>query len=91
MCDSLLKTIRLIEVTIRDWLGGIPYIAASATTVYTAYAAGLAASGMAYHIDPSVALAVFNRAVEFQVSYGAVLLSFLGQCIHLRRMMVVLP
>ena len=33
---------------------------------------------MVYHIDPGVALAVFNRVVEFQVTYGAVLLSILA-------------
>lgn len=60
-------------------LGGIPYIAASATTVYTAYAAGLAATGVVSYMDPGAALAVFDRALEFQVTYGAVMLSFLGQ------------
>ncbi|KAF8350405.1 hypothetical protein F5887DRAFT_939031 [Amanita rubescens] len=58
--------------------GGIPYVAASATTVYTAYAAGLAASGVVSYMDPVAALAVFDRALEFQVTYGAVMLSFLG-------------
>ncbi|KAF8623333.1 hypothetical protein AX15_006410 [Amanita polypyramis BW_CC] len=59
-------------------MGGIPYLAASATTVYVAYEAGLAARGIVHHIDPAVALALLERALDFQVTYGAVLLSFLG-------------
>jgi len=53
--------------------------------VYTAYAAGLAASGVVSYMDPVAALAVFDRALEFQVTYGAVMLSFLGQLIRLLR------
>ncbi|KAK2466648.1 hypothetical protein APHAL10511_000906 [Amanita phalloides] len=58
--------------------GGVPYMAAAATTVYAAYEAGLAARGILYHIDPNVALALLDKALDFQVTYGAVLLSFLG-------------
>jgi hypothetical protein len=58
--------------------GGLPYIAASATTVYLAHQAGLAASGVITHIDPGVAHTILDQALTFQVTYGAVMLSFLG-------------
>ncbi|THU80223.1 hypothetical protein K435DRAFT_768161 [Dendrothele bispora CBS 962.96] len=58
--------------------GGIPYIGASATTVYLAYETGLAASGIPINIDPGVALTVLDQALNVQVTYGAVMLSFLG-------------
>jgi len=59
-------------------LGGLPYIGASATTVYLAHQAQLAASGAAIGIDPGVALTVLDQALNLQVTYGAVMLSFLG-------------
>lgn len=58
--------------------GGIPYIAASGTTVYLAHQAGLAASGLITYIDPGVAHTILDQALSFQVTYGAVMLSFLG-------------
>ncbi|KAF8969609.1 hypothetical protein BDZ97DRAFT_1794244 [Flammula alnicola] len=59
-------------------VGGLPYIAASATTVYLAHQAGLAGSGVAVGMDPGVALTIFDQALNLQVTYGAVMLSFLG-------------
>ncbi|KAG1792206.1 uncharacterized protein HD556DRAFT_1432711 [Suillus plorans] len=58
--------------------GGIPYIASSATTVYLAHQAGLATMGVLTNMDPGVALNILDQALNFQVHYGAVLLSFLG-------------
>jgi len=58
--------------------GGLPYVGASATTAYLAHQAGLAASGVMTHIDPGVALTVLDQALSVQVTYGAVMLSFLG-------------
>ncbi|KAI6037914.1 hypothetical protein EDC04DRAFT_2570570 [Pisolithus marmoratus] len=58
--------------------GGLPYIASAGTTVYLARQAGLAAMGLATNLDPGVALTVLDQALNFQVHYGAVLLSFLG-------------
>jgi hypothetical protein len=58
--------------------GGLPYIGASATTVYLANQAGQAASGVVTNIDPGVALTILDQALNVQVTYGAVLLSFLG-------------
>ncbi|KAI6020885.1 hypothetical protein PISMIDRAFT_679520 [Pisolithus microcarpus 441] len=58
--------------------GGLPYIASAGTTVYLAHQAGLAAIGVATNLDPGVALTVLDQALNFQVHYGAVLLSFLG-------------
>jgi len=58
--------------------GGLPYLGAAATTVYLARQAQLAASGAAVGIDPGVALTVLDQALNLQVTYGAVMLSFLG-------------
>jgi len=58
--------------------GGLPYIAASGTTVYLAHQAGLAIAGVTTHIDPGVAHTILDQALTFQVTYGAVMLSFLG-------------
>ncbi|KAF5373608.1 hypothetical protein D9758_000966 [Tetrapyrgos nigripes] len=58
--------------------GGLPYIGTAATTVYLAYEAGLAASGVPINIDPGVAITVLDQALNVQVTYGAVMLSFLG-------------
>jgi hypothetical protein len=58
--------------------GGLPYLGASATTVYLARQAQLAANDIAVGIDPGVALTVLDQALSLQVTYGAVMLSFLG-------------
>ncbi|KAG9318658.1 hypothetical protein JVU11DRAFT_751 [Chiua virens] len=58
--------------------GGLPYIASAGTTVYLSYQAGLATAGTLTNIDPGVALTILDQALNFQVTYGAVLLSFLG-------------
>lgn len=58
--------------------GGLPYLGASATTVYLARQAQLAASGAAIGIDPGVAITLMDQALNLQVTYGAVMLSFLG-------------
>jgi len=58
--------------------GGLPYIGAAGTTMYLARQAGLATAGLDSHIDPGVAITVLNHALEFQMTYGAVMLSFLG-------------
>ncbi|KAG7092961.1 hypothetical protein E1B28_009263 [Marasmius oreades] len=58
--------------------GGLPYVGASLTTVYLASQAGLAASGAQINMDPGVALTILDQALNLQVTYGAVMLSFLG-------------
>ncbi|KIJ68598.1 hypothetical protein HYDPIDRAFT_24858 [Hydnomerulius pinastri MD-312] len=58
--------------------GGLPYIASAGTTVYLAHQAGMAAMGVITNIDPGVAHTILDQALNFQVTYGAVLLSFLG-------------
>ncbi|KAF7337874.1 hypothetical protein MVEN_02010400 [Mycena venus] len=58
--------------------GGVPYIGAAATTVYLAHEAGLAAAGQLAHVDPGVAITILDQALNVQVTYGAVMLSFLG-------------
>ncbi|KAG6817798.1 hypothetical protein H0H87_003206 [Tephrocybe sp. NHM501043] len=59
-------------------LGGLPYMGASAVTVYLAHSAGMAASGLDTTLDPGVALTLLDQALNVQVTYGAVMLSFLG-------------
>ncbi len=68
-------TSSLICITI----GGIPYIGASATTVYLAYKAELASHGISVGMDPGVALTILDQALNLQVTYGAVMLSALGK------------
>ncbi|EDR03320.1 uncharacterized protein LACBIDRAFT_307419 [Laccaria bicolor S238N-H82] len=58
--------------------GGLPYVSASATTVYLAYQAQLATSGVDIGMDPGVALTILDQALNIQVTYGAIMLSFLG-------------
>ncbi|KAJ7940140.1 hypothetical protein B0H13DRAFT_1936776 [Mycena leptocephala] len=58
--------------------GGIPYVGAAATTVYLAHEAGMAAAGQLAHVDPGVAITILDQALNVQVTYGAVMLSFLG-------------
>jgi len=51
---------------------------ASATTVYLAHQAQLALTGVSIDIDPGVALTILDQSLNLQVTYGAVMLSFLG-------------
>ena len=64
--------------------GGLPYLGAAATTVYLARQAQLAASDLVSNIDPGVALTVLDQALNLQVTYGAVMLSFLGKLLLLQ-------
>ena len=73
--------------------GGLPYVASAGTTVYLSHQAGLAAAGTLTNIDPGVALTILDQALNFQVTYGAVLLSFLGvllSCFDLLRVHLVI-
>lgn len=58
--------------------GGLPYLFASGTTVYSAYQAGLAAQGLTPQVNVDTALQVLEHALSVQATYGAVMLSFLG-------------
>ncbi|KAJ7481085.1 hypothetical protein B0H11DRAFT_2233000 [Mycena galericulata] len=58
--------------------GGIPYVGTALTTVYLAHEAGLAAAGQLAHVDPGVATTILDQALTVQMTYGAVMLSFLG-------------
>ncbi|KAI0784416.1 hypothetical protein C8Q75DRAFT_724474 [Abortiporus biennis] len=59
--------------------GGLPYLGASGATIYLAKQAGVAASiGAASGLDPGVAITLLDQALNFQTTYGAVMLSFLG-------------
>jgi len=46
--------------------------------IYLANQASLATQGALSGIDPGVALTLLDRALSIQVTYGAVMLSFLG-------------
>jgi hypothetical protein len=61
-----------------DVSGALPYVGASITTVYLAHSAQLATTGAITNIDPGVALTILDQALNVQVTYGAVMLSFLG-------------
>ncbi|KAI0929345.1 hypothetical protein AcV5_006640 [Taiwanofungus camphoratus] len=58
--------------------GGLPYVGATATTIYLAQQAGQATAGLTTNIDPGVAITVLDQALSLQMTYGAVMLSFLG-------------
>ncbi|CCM04713.1 uncharacterized protein FIBRA_06900 [Fibroporia radiculosa] len=58
--------------------GGLPYVGAAGATIYLARQAGIATTGFASNIDPGVAITVLDHALNIQMTYGAVLLSFLG-------------
>ncbi|KAF4576335.1 hypothetical protein EYR36_001065 [Pleurotus pulmonarius] len=58
--------------------GALPYVGTAAATVWTAKQAGLAATGVVTNIDPGVAITILDQALNLQVTYGAVMLSFLG-------------
>ena len=60
-------------------LGGLPYLGAAGTTVYLAREAQLAGQGLVAGIDPGVASTILDQALNFQVTYGAILLSMLGK------------
>ncbi|KZT69859.1 hypothetical protein DAEQUDRAFT_811134 [Daedalea quercina L-15889] len=58
--------------------GGLPYLGTAAATIYLARQAGIATTGLLTNIDPGVAITVLDQALHIQMTYGAVLLSFLG-------------
>jgi hypothetical protein len=39
----------------------------------------MAATGVTTNIDPGVALTILDQALNIQVTYGAVILSFIGE------------
>lgn len=58
--------------------GGLPYIGTAAATIYMAQQAGTATMDLASRIDPGVAITMLDHALNIQMTYGAVMLSFLG-------------
>ncbi|KAJ7286433.1 hypothetical protein C8J57DRAFT_1287642 [Mycena rebaudengoi] len=55
-----------------------PTLAPQPPPFYLAHEAGIAAAGLAPHIDPGVAITILDQALTVQMTYGAVMLSFLG-------------
>lgn len=58
--------------------GALPYLGTSGFTVYLANQAGEAASGAVASIDSAQAILLLDQALNIQVTYGAVMLGFLG-------------
>ncbi|KAH9930258.1 uncharacterized protein B0H18DRAFT_994021 [Fomitopsis serialis] len=58
--------------------GGLPYLGTGAVTIYMAQQAGTALSDLTSRIDPGVAITMLDHALHIQMTYGAVMLSFLG-------------
>ncbi|KZV88294.1 hypothetical protein EXIGLDRAFT_619554 [Exidia glandulosa HHB12029] len=58
--------------------GALPYLGTSLSTLYLARQAGNAAASIVSGVDPSMMLAALDSCLNVQVTYGAVLLSFLG-------------
>jgi len=58
--------------------GTLPYVGTTAFTLYAARQAGLAASGLYTAMQPAASLALLHTCMEWQITYGAVMLSFLG-------------
>ena len=48
-------------------------------TVYLARQAEMVSSGIIHTMDPGVASTLLDQALNFQVTYGAILLSMLGK------------
>lgn len=67
-----------IPYLVFGFAGSLPYLGTSGTVIYLANQASLAAQGTLSNIDPGVALTLLDRALSIQVTYGAVMLSFLG-------------
>ncbi|KAG8953145.1 hypothetical protein FRC04_003093 [Tulasnella sp. 424] len=65
-------------ILITGLAGALPYLGTAASTLYSARVAGLLASGHAARVDFDTAMSVLEAATQVQVTYGAVLLSFLG-------------
>lgn len=61
-------------------IGAAPYLGTAAATIWYARQAGIAFAGgtTGATVAPDVAMAILNGCVHLQVTYGAVLLSFLG-------------
>ncbi|CAD6897961.1 unnamed protein product [Tilletia controversa] len=58
--------------------GVVPYVTTAGASVYLARQAWLVGNGMDTHLDLDTAQALLLHAQNIQVSYGAIMLSFLG-------------
>lgn len=58
--------------------GALPYLGTSLSTLYFARQAGQASLGTISSITPEAAVALLESSTHIQVTYGAVMLSFLG-------------
>jgi len=58
--------------------GALPYLGTTGASLYYASQAGQTAAKFTTQLDPSIAVELLNQALHVQVTYGAVMLSFLG-------------
>jgi hypothetical protein len=58
--------------------GALPYLGTTGASLYYAAQAGQTAAKVTAQLDPSIAVELLNQALHVQVTYGAVMLSFLG-------------
>ncbi|KAG8962097.1 hypothetical protein FRC03_004580 [Tulasnella sp. 419] len=65
-------------ILVTGLLGGLPYLGTAASTLYYARQAGQLATGLPARVDYDTAISLLEQAAQVQVTYGAVLLSFLG-------------
>ena len=58
--------------------GALPYLGTTGASLYYASQAGQVAPRFIEQLDPTIAAELLNQALHVQVTYGAVMLSFLG-------------
>ncbi|CAE6391865.1 unnamed protein product [Rhizoctonia solani] len=84
MKEDFVSITRDIAVTVPDpamkvgLAGGIPYVGTALASVYYARQAGQAMAGQLHGVDVETSLQLLNQIQHVQVTYGAVLLGFLG-------------
>ncbi|KAF8709495.1 hypothetical protein RHS03_03070, partial [Rhizoctonia solani] len=82
--EDFVSITRDIAVTVPDpamkvgLAGGIPYIGTALASVYYARQAAQAMAGQLHGVDVETSLQLLNQIQHVQVTYGAVLLGFLG-------------
>ena len=66
------------HVFVMGLAGSLPYLGTALSTLYLARQAGQASIGAIWNIPSEAAVDLLNTSMNIQVTYGAVMLSFLG-------------
>jgi Protein of unknown function (DUF3429) len=66
------------HVFVMGLAGSLPYLGTTLSTLYLARQAGQASVGAIWNISPDVAAKFLEASMNIQVTYGAIILSFLG-------------